>query len=264
MKINILYPFLVLVFLFSCKPQKDLNYMQDMEQQATQVAYTMEKTTLQPNDQLVITVMAKDMDVVKPFNQNYSSGRTLQNAQLSGNISNVSQTATGPTYVVDSQGFVDFPVLGKLDTNGQTIDAFKENLQNRLTRYIKNPTVSVKLNNFKVSVMGEVNRPGLYVLADGKGTIMEALSMAGDLSIYGVRDQILLIRSVDGKMEKVKLDITKSDFIDTPYYALRQGDVIYVPANKTKQKTSRVEPNAGIYISVASIVVTILALIFRR
>lgn len=264
MKVNILYPFFVLGFLFSCKPQKDLNYMQDVEQQATQIAYTMEKNTLQPNDQLVITIMAKDMDVVKPFNQNYSSGQTLQNAQLSGNLSNVSQTATGPTYVVDSQGFIDFPILGKLDTNGQTIETFKEELQNKLARYIKNPTVGVKLNNFKVSVMGEVNRPGLYVLADGKGTIMEALSMAGDLSIYGIRDQIMLIRSVDGQMEKVKLDITKSDFINSPYYTLKQGDVIYVPANKTKQKTSRLDPNTGIYISVASIVVTILALIFRK
>lgn len=264
MKIKYFSFFIALGLAFSCKPQKDLNYIQDVEQKATEMAYRMEQTTLQPGDQLVISVIAKDMDVVKPFNQNYSSGQTLQNAHLSGNVTSVSNTAAGPTYVVDSQGIIGFPVIGKLDTRNQTVDDFKEDLYRRLTRYIKNPTVSVKLNNFKVSVMGEVNRPGQYVLSDGKGTLMEALSMAGDLNIYGIRDQILLIRSIDGKMEKVKVDITKSDFLHSPYYTLKQGDVIYVPANKTRQKSSRLDPNAGIYISVASIVVTILALVFKK
>lgn len=93
---------------------------------------------------------------------------------------------------------------------------------------------------------------------------MKALAMAGDLTMYGVRDNILLVRTVDGKIEKVRVDLTRSDFMESPYYNLKQGDVIYVSANKTKEKTSRLDPNMPIYISVASIVVTILALVFKN
>lgn len=264
MNFRLLLSFFAVVLVLSCEARKDLNYMQDIEKYAQEIARNQSSTTLQPGDELVITITAKDMDVVKPFNQNYSSGEMLQSVQITGNVPNRTNTSSGPTYRVDSQGSIHFPVLGRIDANGRSIDEFREVLYQKLTRYIKNPSVNVKLNNFKVSVMGEVNRPGQFVLTDGKGTIMEALSMAGDLNIYGVRDQILLIRSVDDKMENIKIDITKSDFLESPYYTLKQGDIIYVPANKTKQKTSRLDPNAGIYISVASIVVTILALVFRR
>lgn len=264
MNFRLLLSFFAVVLLSSCEARKDLNYMQDIEKYAQEIARNQSATTLQSGDELVITITAKDMDVVKPFNQNYSSGEMLQNVQITGNVPNRTNTSSGPTYRVDYEGFIDFPVIGRVEVSGKSVEQFREILYQKLTRYIKNPTINVKLNNFKVSVMGEVNRPGQFVLTDGKGTIMEALSMAGDLSIYGVRDQILLIRSVDGKMENIKIDITKSDFLVSPYYALKQGDVIYVPANKTKQKTSRLDPNAGIYISVAGIIVTILTSILIR
>ncbi|MDE5438570.1 polysaccharide biosynthesis/export family protein [Elizabethkingia meningoseptica] len=250
--------------IISCRTRNDINYLQDVDKAATETAIRMENNTLQPGDQLVINIMAKDLDVVKPFNQNYSSGQILQNPQLSGNISPTIPTASGPTYIIDQNGEIDFPVLGKLETRGLAVEQFKNNLYNKITRYIKEPTVSVKLNNFRVSVMGEVVRPGEYVIADGQTNFMKALALAGDLTMYGIRDNILLVRTVDGKMEKVRIDITRSDFMDSPYYNLKQGDVIYVSANKTKEKTSRLDPNMPIYISVASIVVTILALVFKK
>ncbi|EOR28513.1 polysaccharide export protein [Elizabethkingia meningoseptica ATCC 13253 = NBRC 12535] len=250
--------------IVSCRTRNDINYLQDVDKAATETAIRMENNTLQPGDQLVINIMAKDLDVVKPFNQNYSSGQILQNPQLTGNVSPTSPTASGPTYIIDQNGEIDFPVLGKLETRGLTVEQFKNNLYNKITRYIKEPTVSVKLNNFRVSVMGEVARPGEYVVADGQTTLMKALALAGDLTMYGMRDNILLVRTVDGKMEKVRVDLTRSDFMDSPYYNLKQGDVIYVSANKTKEKTSRLDPNMPIYISVASIVVTILALVFKK
>ncbi|AQX12430.1 sugar transporter [Elizabethkingia meningoseptica] len=250
--------------IVSCRTRNDINYLQDVDKVATETAIRMENNTLQPGDQLVINIMAKDLDVVKPFNQNYSSGLLLQNPQISGNISPAMPTSTGPTFIIDSNGEIDFPVLGKLETKGLSVEQFKESLYNRIKRYIKEPTVSVKLNNFRVSVMGEVVRPGEYVIADGQTNFMKALALAGDLTMYGIRDNILLVRTVDGKMEKVRIDITRSDFMDSPYYNLKQGDVIYVSANKTKEKTSRLDPNMPIYISVASIVVTILALVFKK
>ena len=248
---------LVALAIVSCRTRNDINYLQDVDKAATETAIRMENNTLQPGDQLVINVMAKDLDVVKPFNQNYSSGQILQNPQLSGNVSPAIPTTSGPTYIINQDGDIDFPVLGKLNTKGLTLDQFKQSLHNKIVRYIKEPTISVKLNNFRVSVMGEVVRPGEYVITDGQTNFMKALAMAGDLTMYGIRDNVLLVRTVDGKIEKVRVDLTRSDFMDSPYYNLKQGDVIYVSANKTKEKTSRLDPNMPIYISVASIVVTI-------
>ncbi|MYY26411.1 polysaccharide biosynthesis/export family protein [Elizabethkingia anophelis] len=255
---------LVVLAIVSCRTRNDINYLQDVEKAATETALRMENNTLQPGDQLVINIMAKDLDVVKPFNQNYSSGQILQNPQLSGNVSPAINTASGPTYTIDQNGNIDFPVLGTIAVKGLSIGQFKQEIYNRVTRYVKEPTISVKLNNFRVSLMGEVARPGEYIIVDGQTNLMKALALAGDLTMYGVRDNVLLIRTVDGKMEKVRVDLTRSDFINSPYYNLKQGDVIYVSANKTKEKTSRLDPNMPIYISVASIVVTILALVFKK
>jgi len=261
---SILMLLLIALAIVSCKTRNDINYLQDVDKEATETALRMENNTLQSGDQLVINIMAKDLDVVKPFNQNYSSGQLLQNPQLSGNVSPAMNTASGPTYTIDQNGNIDFPVLGTLAVKGLSIGQFKQEIYNKVTRYVKEPTISVKLNNFRVSVMGEVSRPGEYIIADGQTNLMKALALAGDLTIYGVRDNVLLIRTVDGKMEKVRVDLTRSDFINSPYYNLKQGDVIYVSANKTKEKTSRLDPNMPIYISVASIVVTILALVFKK
>lgn len=255
---------LVALATVSCRTRNDINYLQDVDKAATETALRMENNTLQPGDQLIINIMAKDLDVVKPFNQNYSSGQILQNPQLTGNVSPAIPTTSGPTYIIDQNGEIDFPVLGKLTTKGITIDQFKQSLHNKIVSYIKEPTVSVKLNNFRVSVMGEVTRPGEYIVADGQTNLMKALALAGDLTIYGKRDDILLVRTVDGKIEKARIDLLRSDFINSPYYNLKQGDVIYVSANKTKEKSSRLDPNMPIYISVASIVVTILALVIKK
>ena len=261
---GILYLFSLFVLIVSCKPKENLNYLQDIDAISTAEASRISQTLLQPGDQLVINVMAKDLDVVKPFNQNYSSGQNLQNNQISGNATTTMPLDSGPTYVVSNDSTIELPILGKIDVKNQSIDSLKDNLVLKLKKYIKEPTVSVKLNNFRISVMGEVNRPGEYLLPDGKGTLLSALSMAGDLTIYGVRDNVLIVRNVDGVMEKSRVNLTNSNFINSPYYNLKQGDVIYISSNETKQKSSRLDPNAGIYISVASIVVTILALVFKK
>ncbi|HFK5507344.1 polysaccharide biosynthesis/export family protein [Elizabethkingia anophelis] len=261
---SILLLLTAILTIASCRARNDINYLQDIDKAATETALRMENNTLQPGDQLVINIMAKDLDVVKPFNQNYSSGQILQNNQMSGNTSPAIPTSSGPTYVIDTKGQIDFPVLGKIDTKGLTVEELKQSIYNKITRYIKEPTVSVRLNNFKIAVMGEVVRPGEFVVADGQTNLMKALAMAGDLTMYGIRDNILVVRTIDGKIEKARIDITRSDFINSPYYNLKQGDVIYVSANKTKEKTSRLDPNMPIYISVASIVVTILALVFKK
>ncbi|NAW51354.1 polysaccharide export protein [Elizabethkingia argentiflava] len=261
---SVLQLLLVVFLMFSCRTRNNINYLQDVDKIATETAVQMGKITLQPGDQLVINVMAQDLNVVKPFNQNYSSGVMLLNSESSGNTPSGNRTASGPTYIIDDNGFIDFPVLGRLQTRNLTLDQLKQQLHNKILRYVKNPTVSVKLNNFRVSIMGEVTRPGEYVIVDGKTNLLKALAMAGDLTIYGRRDDVLLVRTINDKMEKVRINLTGSDFINSPYYHLKQGDVIYVSANKTREKMSHLDPSMPIYISVAGILVTILALVFKK
>ena len=255
------------LFLFSCKTRQgsDLNIMQNAEEIATQEAIKNSASTIQNGDQLVILITAKDMDVVRPFNQNYSSSEVTQYSPSSTNLPAMGQTAiAGPTYIVDSEGNIDFPVLGKLDASGKTLVEFKDNLRARMTRYVINPTVNVRLANYKVTVLGEVNRPGHYVVPDGQTTLLNALGLAGDFTMYGKRDDVLLVRTEDGIITKTRINLMNDSFINSPYYNLKQGDVIYVSANQTKEKASRLDPNASIYIAVASIVVTILALVFKK
>ena len=255
----------VLFFLSSCSSKKKLDYLQNIESVALEASIKNAKSTIQPNDQLVILVTAKDMDVVKPFNQNFSSGQILQYSIPSNNAPTQSQTSiSGPTYVVDSNGNIEFPVIGKINTENKTTEELRDILKKEISKYVVNPQVSVKNTNYKITVLGEVNRPGTYNIPEAQTTVLEVLGLAGDLTIYGNREDILVLRNIDGTMTKERIDLTKADFINSPYFYLKQNDVIIVSPNETKQKTSRLDPNAGIYISVASIVVTILALIFKN
>jgi polysaccharide export outer membrane protein len=256
---------LVFILLNSCTSKKKLDYLQNIESVALEASMKNAKSTIQPNDQLVIMVTAKDMDVVKPFNQNFSSGQILQYSLPSNNAPAQSQTsASGPTYMVDSQGNIEFPVIGKINTENKTTEELRDILKKEISKYVLNPQVSVKNTNYKVTVLGEVNRPGTYTIPMAQTTVLEILGFAGDLTIYGNRTDVLVVRNIDGVMSKERIDLTKADFINSPFFYLKQNDVIIVSPNETKQKSARLDPNTGIYISVASIVVTILALIFKN
>ena len=148
--------------LFSCKPQENFNYMKNIEDVAVNTSLQKSQNTIQVGDQLVIMVTAKDMDVVKPFNQNYSSSEVvMQNNLAGGNTPNTgAQPISGPTYIVDSQGNIDFPVVGIINTSGKTISDLKNELNNLISKFVINPSINVRLVNFRVTVLGEVNRQG--------------------------------------------------------------------------------------------------------
>jgi polysaccharide export outer membrane protein len=261
--------FVVATFLLtSCKTKEkggQINYMQNLEQIATEAAVNANTTTIQSGDQLLITVSAKDMDVVKPFNQNYSSSETSQYSQSNGNIPIQGQVSdSGPTYLVGADGNIEFPILGILNTDGKSLAEFKEELRSRLTKFVINPTVTVKVINYKITILGQVSKPGQYIIPDGQATVLNAIGLAGDLTVYGKREDVLLVRNENGKITKERINLLDANFINSPFYYLKQGDVIFVSANKTQEKTSRLDPNLPIYISVASIAVTILALVFKN
>ena len=257
---------LTLILNISCKPKANINYMEDVKQVALRAGAEYSNFTIQPGDHLMILVSAKDENVAKPFNQNYSSSDISQYSTASSNLPVKGQTSvTGPTYIVDSKGYIDFPELGTIDTKGQTLEDLRDNLKSKLSRYIKNPILTIKNTNFKVVVLGEVMKPGQYLIPDGKSaTVSEVLGLAGDLTIYGERNNVVVRREIDGKVSVEVLDLTKADFMNSPYYYLKQNDMVYVSANRTKQNSSWFGPQTTIWISVASIVVTILALVIKN
>lgn len=252
--------------VFSCTPRTEINYMKDIENISLENSIKNSRSTLQPGDKLIISVTAKDMDVVAPFNQNYSSSTTItQYSVPSSNNLPQQVPISGPTYIVDTDGNIMFPQIGVVSTKNENIETLRAKLVDRISEYVKSPVVDVKLVNFKVSILGEVTKPGTYVIPDGSATLLNALGLAGDLTVYGVRTNVLVVRNIDGQITQERVDLTSAQFINSPYYYLRQNDMIYVQPNANREKQSRVDPNTGIYISVASVVASltigILALI---
>ena len=202
------------------------------------------------------------MDVVAPFNQNAMPTESIVNTLPSSNLQVRGNNSAIPTYIVKADGTIDFPILGSLDTKEKTVEQFSNYIKQRMTKYVIKPVVvNVNTLNYKVTVLGQVNRPGTYTINDGNATLLSALGLAGDLTKYGLRDNVLVVRNQNGQITKTRIDLTKADYLN---FHMKQNDVIYVSGNETVSKTSRLDPNAGIYISVASIVVTIMALVFKK
>lgn len=240
--------------------------MEDLQRQALQSSKEIAQLTLQPGDQLIILVSAKDNNVVKPFNQNYATSETPLFSGANTNVPTQTQVPmTGPTYVVSSENTIDFPIVGAIKTENKTIEVLKQDITEKLKRYVKEPSVSIRLVNFKISVLGEVNKSGRYTVPDGQNvTILEAIAMAGDMTIYAERNKIMLIRNTEGQASSQIIDVSKSDFVHSPYYYLKQNDIIVVPANQTRQNASMFGPQTTIWISVASVAIGLLALFIRR
>lgn len=244
------YFFLLLVpcifMVTSCKSRdkaSEINYMQNMEQLAAETAMRTALPTIQKGDILQVFVSAKDMDVVKPFNQNYFS----QSSPAAPNTT----PSVEKQYIVNTEGNIDFPVIGLINTEGKTVEAVKAELTGRISDYVKEPHVSLKLVNFKVTILGEIARPGQYTIPEGQTTLLNAIGLAGDLTIYGKRQDILIVRNENGTLIKQRVDLMDAGFFNSPFFQLKQGDVIYVSANHTKDKIARLDPNTGTYIAIA-------------
>jgi polysaccharide export outer membrane protein len=164
-------------------------------------------------------------------------------------------------YLVDAQGNIEFPVLGRLKVAGMTRTEVMQMLYSKIATYIKNPIVNLRIANFKISVQGEVTAPGSYPVNSERITLVEALSMAGDLTIYGKRNNILIIRETNGVKTFNRVDITKPDFLNSPFYYLSQNDVVYVEPNKSRVNAAAVGPNTGVIISISSLLITLITLI---
>lgn len=256
---HILFIALAGTLLSGCSSYKKVPYMQDPE---TINAYGKEiplyDAKIMPKDLLSITVNTTDPQAAAPFNL------TVQSPLNAGATS--MYTTTQPTlqqYLVNNQGEIDFPVLGKLKVGGMTKNEAESMIREKLQPYLKEtPIVTVRMANYKISVLGEVNKPGTFTVSNEKVNVLEALAMAGDMTVYGVRDNVKLIREdAQGKRQIVMLDLTKSDLVLSPYFYLQQNDILYVTPNKTKARNSDIGNTTTIAISATSILVSIASLI---
>ena len=210
-----------------------------------------------PKDLLTITVNTTDPEAAAPFNM------TVQTAQ---NLATSRSTYSQPIlqqYLVSNEGTIDFPVLGQLNVGGLTKNEAESIIREKLKTYLKEtPIVTVRMSNYKIAVLGEVARPGMFTVSNEKVNIFEALAMAGDLTIWGMRDNIKLIREdANGKREIISLNLNNAEIVTCPYYYLQQNDIIYVNPNKTKAKNSDIGQSTSLWFSATSILVSIASLL---
>lgn len=241
--------------VLSCASRKDVVYYQDIDTFPNSKLDLDYEITIQPDDLLSIIVSADNPEVALPFNL-----PTIASPAPS-RPDQVRSQETLQLYLVDHQGMINFPVIGKLKISGMTRTQVLELLKEKVGEYVKDPMITMRLTNFKVSIQGEVTMPGVYPVTTERITLIEALSMARDLTILGKRNNILIIREIDGVRTYNRVDITKSDFINSPFYYLAQNDVVYVEPNKNKVNGSAVGPNTGVLISVTSLIITVITLI---
>lgn len=241
------------LLLLSCTNKRKLIYFQG------EVGNTESNKNYDPffktDDILSITVMAIDEVSVKPFNL------PIQNSQVNGSYSQGNPTPPG--YLIDKDGDIDFPVIGKIKLAGLKRTEAIELIKEKLKAYVNNPTVLIRILNYKVTVLGEVKNPGTFTIPNERVTLPEVLGVAGDLLITGQRKNILVIRDVDGKKTETRVDLTSKSLFSSPVYYLQQNDLVYVEPNRSKINSSAINTsNVGLVVSVISLFVTIAVLLF--
>jgi polysaccharide export outer membrane protein len=246
----------------SCSSIKNVKYFTDIPDTARYTQLNKLKYVdplIQPDDIMSINIQVADPVATQVIATGNVSNSAVGSTSAGGTGS---QTING--YLVDESGNVEIPVLGKIKLQGVTTEQAREVVRTRASLYFKDPTVNVRFANFRITILGEVAKPATYVVPNEKITILDALGLAGDLTIYGKRSNVLLIRQYDdGRRETVRLDLTKSDVLNSPYYYLRQNDYIYVEPTKAKIVSSDAIQNRNISIitAVGASLISVIAIL---
>lgn len=244
---------LIITFLciISCATKKEIVYFQDSEELNLKVINQTFEPVIETNDILHIMISSIDDEVVKPFR------RSIQNEN--NNFSNSNPGLQG--YLVNTKGNIKFPILGTFSVAGKTRGQLEEDLKARLSEYITDVVVDVRIMNFKVTVLGEVNNPGVFTISDERVTLPEAIGLAGDFSDDGMRENVTIIREENGKRRVAKIDFTKTDLFSSPFYFLKQNDIVYVePSNKGIKKSGFI-PDIPALLSLFTIILSTVIII---
>ena len=251
MKKNYILLFLVFAavcLLTSCASTKNVTYFQNREALEKAVQGYLADARIMPKDVLTITVSTTTPEAAKQFNL----------------VTPTSQTQL-QTYLVDNEGMINFPVVGELKVGGLTKTEAEKLITEKISPYLKElekPVVNVRMSSFSVSVLGEVNLPGTFPIEREKINVLEALAKAGDLTIYGVRNNVTLIREeCDGTKSYHTLNLNDANIVNSPYYYLQQNDILYVEPNGVKAKNSDIGSSTTIWTSFVSVAISIASLV---
>ncbi len=234
----------------SCASSKRIAYFQGIDDAAIENNVGNYEIRIVPDDNLFISVGSINPESAAIFNPPPANSSTMGNDAILLN-----------GYLVDQAGYIDFPVIGRMKVGGMTKAEAAEYLRGRISHYLKEPTVNIRFLNFKVTVLGEVARPGTYDVKSERLTLIEALGLAGDLTIYGKRNNVLVCRDNAGTKHYERIDLTSTQIFDSEYYYLQQNDVVYVQPNNARSGSSNYNQNLSIGVSMISLVITIVALL---
>lgn len=253
--------FMAALCIVSCTSYKNVPYMQNSRDVDLESSALLYEARIMPKDEMTITVSLpgsmEDREAVLPFNLVVPSSRP-------SNTLTVTSQEVLQTYLVKNDGTIDFPVLGTLKVSGMTVPELEEMIASELDgKYLKkHPVVTVHLSNYKISVLGEVNSPGTYTVPSEKVTVYGALALAKDMTVYGRRDNVKLIREdAQGKKSIHELNLNDANLINSPFYYLQQNDVLYVTPNKTKARNSDIGSSTTTMFSAVSILVSVASLL---
>lgn len=248
---------LMAVLFASCVPQKKMLYLKEaqMLSETQSINYVNERSVnykLQPGDNLYIRF-------INPIDE--QSAASLTGDYSSRTISSDASIYLS-SYTVDEDGFIELPLVGKIEVKNQTVDEAKALIQNELDKFANQTTIVVKLSNFNLTVLGEVTRPGMFKVYQSQINLFEAVSMAGNMTNFAKRDEVKIIRQTDNGSEIITVDMGSADILSSPYYYLKPNDIVYVEPLKIKQWGFTTFPYATVF-SIVSLAVTLFAL-FRK
>lgn len=245
---------LLILSIMSCSAPKNITYFQGLQNLDEINITNKTETKYKPQDIISILVSAADPESAIPFNSN-----TTINTSEVESTNSVSSNAS--KYLIDTNGIIEFPVIGQLKVAELTNTEVKQLIKKKLKPYIKNPIISVKLENFKVTILGEVKSPGAITIDNEHITLIEAIGLAGDLSILGKRTNITVLRKKGNTQVVYKVDLTSKEIFNSPVYNLMQNDVVYVEPNTSRKKASRDNEWSRILTSTSSILGIIISII---
>ena len=250
--------FLVVAFaaaLSSCTTTRDLLYFQDINERQLKALANEYEAVIKKDDRLSIIVSGADKTVTAPYNL------TLSEIGATGTASNDPERSV-LSYLVDADGNIEFPILGKVHVEGMTRNALVKYLTDEIGKDVKDPIVYVSFRNYKITVLGEVRNPGTYTMDSEKINILQALGRAGDLLLTADRNGILLLREENGVQNHYTIDLRSSDILESPYFYLQQNDVIFVPASATRAMVSNGSLSIwGSFLSSISTAVSVITLV---
>lgn len=255
-KLSLMVTALIALLLASCGVKKDLTYFENIDDkpEVLDSIYSDYAVRIKPADELLITVWSEVAEATLLYNLPQVAYAEAGDTEMTANRKVLS-------YIVDQDGYISFPVVGKVKVEGMTTSEVAGMLTKRISNDVRDPLVRVQMANFRVNVMGEVNSPRTITVKNERFTVLDALSAAGDLTVYGRRDNVLLIREEDGKRSYHRLDLTKADLLTSPYYYLQQNDVIYVEPDKVRRSNAEYNQNNSFKVQIISATISAVSVI---